>query len=61
MLKKFLKGNNMGFEDIDVSEDREVAMEMIEKSGQRDVLLLKIGDEIILEFDKERISKKLGL
>lgn len=61
VLKQFLNDNDIEFEDIDVSKDREVAMEMIEKSGQRGVPVIEIDSEMIVGFDKEKISKKLGL
>ncbi len=61
IAKEFLKENNVKFEDIDVSQDREAAMEMIEKSGQRGVPVIEIDGEMIAGFDKEKISEKLGL
>ena len=59
--KQFLKDNNVAFEDIDVSESQEVAQEMIDKSGQMGVPVLDIDGEIIVGFDKDRITEKLGL
>lgn len=61
MLKEFLKQNDVKFKDIDVSKDREAAMEMIEKSGQRGIPVIEIDGEMIVGFDREKISKKLGL
>jgi len=61
MTKKFLKENNIDFEDIDVSTDQAKAKEMVQKSGQMAVPVLDIDSEIIVGFDKERIRKALGL
>ena len=61
MAKKFLKENNIDFEDIDVSADQTKAQEMVQKSGQMAVPVLDIDGEIIVGFDKERIRKALGL
>ena len=61
MAKKFLKENNIDFEDVDVSTDQTKAREMVRKSGQMAVPVLDIEGEIIVGFDKERIKKALGL
>jgi len=61
MAKKFLKDNNVDFEDSDVSTDRTKAQEMIQKSGQMAVPVLDINGEIIVGFDKEKIRKAVGL
>ncbi len=59
--KKFLKDNNIDFEDIDVSKDPLKAQEMIKISGQMGVPVLDIGGDIIIGFDREKISQTLGL
>ncbi len=61
MSKKFLKENNIDFEDIDVSTDQAKAQEMVQKSGQMAVPVIDIDGEIIVGFDKEKIRKALGL
>jgi len=59
--KQFLKDNNIDFQNIDVSVDQAAADEIIKKSGQMGVPVLDIDGEIIVGFDKERISKLLGM
>jgi len=59
--KQFLKENNIAFEDIDVSSNPQAVEEMIKVSGQMGVPVLDIDGEIIVGFDKERISQALGL
>jgi len=61
MAKDFLKKQNIKFEEIDVSKDREKARQMIEKSGQMGVPVIEIGKKIIAGFDKESIKKALKL
>ena len=61
MAKRFLKDNDLDFEDFDVSTDRTKAQEMIRKSSQMAVPVLDIEGEIIVGFDRERIVKALGL
>ena len=61
MAKDFLKDNGIAFEDIDVSSDRNAAMEMVKKSGQQGVPVIDINGKIIVGFDKEAIKKELKL
>ena len=64
-LKKFLKENDIYFEEFNVAENREKAEEMVKKSGQRGVpvtILEKDGDEeIVVGFDKEKLRDILKL
>ncbi len=60
-LKKFLEEHNIEFEDIDVSANREMADEMIEKSGQTGVPVIEIDDEIVIGFDRNKISQLLNI
>lgn len=58
-LKDYLKSKNVEFENIDVSADREAAMEMVKKTGQMGVPVTKIGDVYIVGFDQARIDEEL--
>jgi glutaredoxin-like YruB-family protein len=60
-LKEFFKEHNIEFEDIDVSQDEKARDEMIEKSGQMGVPVVDINGEIVVGFDKEKISQLLKL
>ena len=59
--KEYLHAREMDFEEVDVSADRQRAMEMIEKSGQQGVPVLDIDGEIIIGFDRSRIDVLLEL
>ena len=61
MLKDFLKGRNIPFENVDVGADREAAQEMMAKSGQMGVPVVDIEGKIIVGFKKEEIIKELGI
>jgi len=54
--KEYLKKNNVPYQDVDVSVNREAAMEMVQKSGQRGVPVLDIDGHIIIGFDQQRID-----
>ncbi|MBZ9572974.1 thioredoxin family protein [Patescibacteria group bacterium] len=58
-LKEFLKEHNIEFEEINVSEDLKAQKEMIEKSGQMGVPVVEIDGEIVVGFDREKITKLL--
>jgi glutaredoxin 3 len=60
-VKQFLKENNVVFQDMDVSMDKQAADEMVQKSGQMGVPVIDIEGEIIVGFDKEKIKQSLGL
>jgi glutaredoxin-like YruB-family protein len=60
-LKEFLKENNIDFEDIDVSQDEKALDEMVKKSGQMGVPVVDIDGQIIVGFDKEKISQLLNI
>lgn len=60
-LKEFLKEKGIEFENVNVAEDAQGREEMIHKSGQMGVPVVDIDGEIIVGFDKERISKLLNL
>jgi glutaredoxin-like YruB-family protein len=60
-LKMFLKEHNIEFEDIDVSKDEKAVEEMVKKSGQMGVPVVEIDGEIVVGFDKEKISKLLDI
>ncbi|MBC7190603.1 thioredoxin family protein [Candidatus Aerophobetes bacterium] len=61
LVKDFLKQKNVQFEEIDVSMDKDALSEMVQKSGQMGVPVVEINGKIIVGFDKEAISKELGV
>lgn len=61
MTKDFLSAHNIAFTDYDVAADLEKRQEMMQKSGQMGVPVIFIGDEMIIGFDKARISSLLGI
>jgi len=44
-----------------VAEDADKRQEMIEKSGQMGVPVIFIGDEMLIGFDKDKLTEVLGL
>ncbi len=58
--KDYFNENDISFTDYDVSENREKAKEMIEKSGQRGTPVIDINGEIVVGFNKEKIQNLLN-
>jgi len=61
VLKQFLNDNKIEFEALDVSENEEARKVMIEKTGQMGVPVIEIDNEIVIGFDKVKISELLGI
>jgi len=61
MAKEFLKKNNVSYEDFNVATDLEKRKEMVEKSDQMGVPVIIIDSELIVGFDKAKISRLLGI
>ena len=60
-LKDFLSEKGIDFENIDISSDKAMVDEMVEKSNQMGVPVVDIEGQIIVGFDKDAISQALGL
>ncbi len=61
MVKDFLKEHGVDFEEIDVSADEQAFEEMKEKTGQMGVPVVMVGDEAVVGFDRQKLSRLLGL
>lgn len=58
--KEYLKEKGVAFEDVDVSQDRTRAMEMVQKSGQMGVPVIDIGGEIVIGFRPDVFDQLLA-
>ncbi|GHV27248.1 NrdH-redoxin [Synergistales bacterium] len=58
--KEYLASRGLTYEAIDVSADKEAAKEMVEKTRQRGVPVIKIGEHYIVGFDKPKIDSALS-
>ncbi|MBL7119952.1 MAG: glutaredoxin family protein [Dehalococcoidia bacterium] len=61
MAKKFLDDNGIGYQDLNVGEDKAAREEMITKSGQMAVPVIDIDGEFIVGFDQTQLKQKLDL
>jgi glutaredoxin len=59
MAKDYLSSKGIVYQDIDVSQNRTAAEEMIRLSGQMGVPVIVINGQVIVGFDKSRIDASL--
>ena len=61
IAKDFFQKNNIEFQEFDVGRDLEKRQEMIEKSGQMGVPVITVGSDLVVGFNKPRLSELLGV
>lgn len=59
--KEFFKENNVQYEEKDVAKDMEAQQEMLKKSGMLAVPVIDVNGEVVIGFDKEKLSELLGI
>ena len=59
--KEFFAEKGLAFTNYDVASDAAKREEMIQLTGQLGVPVIKVGDEIMVGFDRNRLSEKLGI
>ncbi len=59
--KRYFRERRVPFKEINLERDQKAARDVIRKTGQTGVPVIKIGNRWIVGFDKERIEKELGL
>lgn len=59
--KAFFKENNVSFAEKDVAKDVQARDDMVRKSGMMAVPVIDINGEIVIGFDKPKLSKLLGI
>lgn len=59
-LKRFLSQRGIVYEEKDVSRDRNAAMEMVQKTGQRGVPVTFIDGEAVVGFNPSRLDQLLS-
>lgn len=61
MAKDFFDQHKIEYKEFNVAEDKEAREEMIEKSGQMGVPVIDVDGEIIVGFDKKKLSELLKI
>lgn len=58
-VKAYLKGRNIGYDYINIDEEREKGQEISQRTGWSAIPIISIGEEYILGFDRPKIDAAL--
>jgi glutaredoxin 3 len=58
--KRYFKDRGVPFKEINIERDPDAARDIVRKTGQAGVPVIKIGSKWIVGFDRERIEKELA-
>ena len=58
--KRYFKEHRVPFKEINIEGDQQAARDIVRKTGQTGVPVIKIGSVWIVGFDRERIDKELA-
>jgi glutaredoxin 3 len=61
MSKEFFKEHNVAYEEKNVAEDASARDLMIQKSGQMGVPVIDVDGQIVVGFDKVKLSELLAI
>ena len=61
MAKEFFRAKNVSYEEKDGAVDEIARNEMLEKSGQFGVPVIEVNSDIVVGFDRPRLSQLLGI
>ena len=61
ILKRYLDGKNIAYEEVDITQDEEAKQRMIDNTKQMTVPVVEIDDEkFIVGFNKEEIDRVIN-
>ena len=58
--KAYLTEKGISYQDIDVAASREVAHEMVQKSGQMRVPVILVDDELVVGFNQPKLDELMA-
>lgn len=61
MAKEWLTEKNISYNDFNVGMDAGKRKEMVEMTGQLGVPVIKIGDDVMIGFNPEKMATLLGV
>ena len=57
--KDYFKEHNVEYTEHDVATDAEKRQEMIDMTGQMGVPVIRIGDDVVIGFDEDKVKELL--
>ena len=61
MAKEWMTEKNIPYNDYNVGVDAEKRKEMVEMTGQLEVPVIKIGDDVMIGFNPDKMAQLLGV
>jgi glutaredoxin 3 len=61
MAKDWMTAKNIPFKDYNVGEDMAKRKEMVEMTGQLGVPVIKIGNDVMVGFNQDKMAQLLGI
>lgn len=58
--KRYFKEQRVPFKEVNVERDHDAAREIVRKTGQTGMPVIKIGSNWIVGFDRDRIDRELA-
>ncbi|MBI2642674.1 MAG: glutathione S-transferase N-terminal domain-containing protein [Candidatus Wildermuthbacteria bacterium] len=59
--KAFFQENNIEYEEKDVAKDTQARDDMVKKSGALAVPVIDVDGQVVIGFDKAKLSELLGV
>lgn len=60
-VKEFFKDHNIAYVEKNVAMDDQARDEMVKKAGQLAVPVVDVGGEVVIGFDRQKLSALLGI
>ena len=61
MAKDWFNEKKVNFTDFNVAENTDKRKEMVELTGQMGVPVIKIGNDVVIGFNEEKLAELLGI
>ena len=58
--KEFFEANDVEYTEVDVAADAEKRQEMIEMTGQMGVPVIRVGDDVVVGFDEDKLKELIS-
>jgi glutaredoxin-like YruB-family protein len=59
--KEFFTEHGIQYAEHDVAADEQARVEMMQVSGQMGVPVIRVGDEVVVGFNKNKLAALLGI
>ena len=61
MAKDWFNEKKVSFTDFNVAENMDKRKEMVELTGQMGVPVIKVGNDVVIGFNEDKLAELLGI